>query len=84
MNEQPETGAETTGKFFTIVFEGEEIRLEKATWTGAELMERLGVPIEVGLVQVLEDGTLEPIKPDDVVELKPGRRVGRQPQFRRG
>lgn len=74
---------EGNGPFFTIDFEGEEIRLEKSTWTGAELMERLGVPLEVGLVQVV-DSTLVQIKPEDTVELKPGRRVGRQPEFKRG
>jgi hypothetical protein len=35
-------------------------------------------------VQILDDGTQRPIGPDDVIELKPGRRFKRRPRFQRG
>ena len=47
-------------------------------------MELGGIPLEVGLIQISEDGTEQQIKPDDVIELKPGRRFKRAPRFKRG
>ena len=47
-------------------------------------MELAGIPLEVGLLLCLDDGTQEQVEPDEVIELKPGRRFRKAPHFKRG
>ena len=75
---------ETGGKFFTIFIDGKEYPVEKSEMTGAEIMDLGGIPRELGLILVLEDGTQVQVKEDEVVELKPGRRFKKAPRFVRG
>jgi hypothetical protein len=77
-------GTETKGKFFTIFVDGKEFRLEQPTITGGEIMDLAGIPREVGLILILEDGTQVQVREDEVVELKPGRRFKKAPRFKRG
>jgi hypothetical protein len=78
------TQTEVRGKFYTLFIDDKEYHAEKPTMTGAEIMDLGGIPHEVGLVQILEDGSQIPVKETDVIELKPGRRFKKAPRFRRG
>ena len=75
---------EKRGPFFTFFVDGEEFQIGEETITGAEIMNLAGIPVEVGLLLCLEDGTQENVQPDQVIELKPGRRFRKAPQFKRG
>lgn len=77
-------GTEVRGKFFTFFVDGKEFHTEKPSLTGGEIMDMAGIPREVGLIQILEDGTQVQVKADDVIELKPGRRFKKAPRFVRG
>lgn len=77
-------GPKQTGKFFTFFVDDVEHRIDHSPATGAELMDIAGVPHDVGLVLLLEDGTQETIKPTDTIELEPGRRLKKAPRFKRG
>jgi hypothetical protein len=75
---------EKSGKFFTLFIDGKEYHVEKSEMTGAEIMDLGGIPRELGLILILEDGTQVQIREDEVVELKPGRRFKKAPRFVRG
>ncbi len=72
------------GKFYTFFVDGKEFHIHQPTITGGEIMDMAGIPREVGLVLIQEDGTLRNIPPDEVIELKPGRRFKKAPRFKRG
>lgn len=72
------------GQFFTVVVDGEEFQFDHGVVTGGEIMDLAGIPRDVGLIQILEDGTQIQIAIDDEIELKPGRRFKRAPRFIRG
>jgi len=75
---------ETRGKFYTLFIDGKEYHVDKSELTGAEIMDLGNIPYEVGLVQILEDGTQVQVRENDLVELKPGRRFKKAPRFVRG
>ena len=77
-------GTEVEGKFFTLIVDDQEFHIEESTITGGEIMDLAGIPREVGLIHVLEDGTQVQVGEDEVVELKPGRRFKKAPRFVRG
>ena len=77
-------GTEVEGKFFTVFVDDKEFHVEESTITGGEIMDLAGIPREVGLIHVLEDGTQVQVGEDEVVELKPGRRFKKAPRFVRG
>ena len=73
------------GKFFTLVVDGVEHRVEQPTITGAEIMDLAGIPREVGLILIEEDGTQRPFGADEVFTFEgPGRRFKKRPTFIRG
>jgi len=72
------------GKFYTLFVDDREFHIEQSTITGAQIMELAGIPVEVGLQLIEEDGTQRPIMPEEVIELKPGRRFKKAPRFKRG
>jgi hypothetical protein len=78
------TAMEVEGKLFTIFIDGKEAITEKSEYSGAEIMELGGIPKEVGLIMILEDGTQMQVREDEVIELKPGRRFKKAPRFIRG
>jgi hypothetical protein len=77
-------GTEIQGMFFTIFVDGKEFHLEQSMITGGEIMDLAGIPREVGLILILEDGTQIQVREDEVIELKPGRRFKKAPRFKRG
>lgn len=73
------------GKFFTYFVDDKEFRTEKNQITGGEIMDKAGIPREVGLIQILEDGTQQQVGEDEVIVFKgPGRRFKKAPRFKRG
>ena len=79
-----ETIESGTGEFFTFFVDGKEFRVDKPTLKGADIMTLAGIPSEVGLLLIEEDGTQRQVAPDEVFELEPGRRFKRAPRFKRG
>lgn len=77
-------GHEVGGKFYTLFIDDKEYHTEKSELTGAEIMDMGGIPHELGLLLVLEDGTQVQVREDEIIELKPGRRFKRAPRFVRG
>jgi len=72
------------GKFYTLFIDSKEYHVEKSELTGAEIMDLGGIPYELGLLLILEDGTQVQVREDEVIELKPGRRFKKAPRFIRG
>lgn len=72
------------GKFYTLFVDDREFHIEQSTITGAQIMALAGIPLEVGLQLIEEDGTQRPVMPEEVIELKPGRRFKKAPRFKRG
>lgn len=75
---------EQQGKFYTFFVDDQEFQIEEPTITGAEIMRLAGIPLEVGLNLIEEDGTQRGVPPEEVIELKPGRRFKKAPRFKRG
>jgi len=72
------------GKFYTLFIDDVEYHVDKPALTGKEIMDLGGIPYEVGLLLILEDGTQVQVAEDEVIELKPGRRFKKAPRFKRG
>lgn len=79
-----ETTTELRGKFFTLFVDGQEFHIEQQSITGREIMVLAGIPQETGLIEILEDGTQVQVNPDEVIDLRPGRRFKKAPRFVRG
>jgi len=71
-------------KFYTFFVDDGEFHVHEPTITGAQIMALAGIPLEVGLQLIEEDGTQRPVPPEEVIELKPGRRFKKAPRFKRG
>jgi hypothetical protein len=72
------------GPPYVIEVDGREFEVGRDEITGGEIMDLAGIPREVGLIQLLEDGTQQQVGVDEVIELKPGRRFKKRPRFQRG
>jgi hypothetical protein len=72
------------GPFYTFFVDDREFHIESETITGGAIMDLAGIPRDVGLILILDDGTQRAIPADELVELKPGRRFKRAPRFKRG
>ena len=72
------------GPFYTFFVEDREFHVSEPTITGGQIMDEAGIPREVGLLLILEDGTQQTVGVDEVIELKPGRRFRKAPRFKRG
>lgn len=79
---QPQAGG--GGKFFTIFVDDVEYHFDHEPVTGAEIMQRAGIPVSVGINVIEEDGTQRAVSPDEELDLKPGRRFKKAPRFKRG
>ncbi len=77
-------GTEVEGKFYTLFIDGKEYHVENRELTGAEIMDLGGIPYEVGLILIREDGTQVQVGEEELIELKPGRRFKKAPRFIRG
>jgi hypothetical protein len=72
------------GKFFTFFVDDREFTVHEAVITGARIMELADIPQLVGLILLEDDGTQRVVKPEEQIELKPGRRFKKAPRFKRG
>ncbi len=72
------------GPFYTFFVDDREFHVDQATISGAQIMDLAGIPREVGLVLLLEDGTQRAFGADETIELEPGRRFKKAPRFKRG
>jgi hypothetical protein len=72
------------GKFYTLFVDDREYHVTQEIITGGEIMDLAGIPRDVGLVLILEDGTQAGVAADEEIELKPGRRFKKAPRFKRG
>lgn len=72
------------GKFYTFFVDDREFTVHEPIIIGARIMELAEIPQEVGLVLLEDDGTQRVVKPDEQIELKPGRRFKKAPRFKRG
>ena len=75
---------EQKGPFYAVEVDGVEYDFDHEPVTGGEIMDKAGVPREVGLVQILEDGTQKAVTVDQEFELKPGKQFKKRPRFKRG
>ena len=71
-------------KFFTLLVDDTEYQVHEATLSGGQIMDLAGIPRDVGLVLIEDDGTQRTVPVDEVIELQPGRRFKRAPRFKRG
>lgn len=72
------------GKFYTFFVDDREFRVDEPVITGAAIMQLAGIPPEVGINLIEEDGTQRPVRADEEIELRPGRRFKKAPRFKRG
>jgi hypothetical protein len=77
-------GKDRGGPFYTFFVDDREFHVDQPTISGAEIMDVAGIPREVGLVLLLEDGTQRTFGADETIELEPGRRFKKAPRFKRG
>jgi len=81
---QSEIVQKVEGKFYTLFIDSKEYHTKKSELTGVEIMDMGGIPHELGLILILEDGTQVQVREDEVIDLKPGRRFKKAPRFVRG
>jgi hypothetical protein len=79
-----ETRIGQQAKSYTFFVDDRELHVPESHVTGAQIMVLAGIPQEVGLQLIEDDGTQRPVPPDEVVELKAGRRFKKAPRFKRG
>ena len=79
-----EKEVEQRGKVYTFFVDDREFQIREPSITGAQIMEMAGIPVEVGLNVIEEDGTQRPVGPGEEIELKPGHRFKKAPRFKRG
>jgi hypothetical protein len=72
------------GPSYTFFVDDKEFHVDEPTITGGEIMDLAGIPRDVGLILILEDGTQRQVLADEVIELQPGRRFKKAPRFKRG
>lgn len=86
VNEDAKTGEnkDQHGRFFTLFVDDREFHVEQAVISGAQIMNLAGIPRDVGVVLLLEDGTQRTFGADETIELEPGRRFKKAPRFKRG
>lgn len=75
---------EDHGPFYTFFVDDREFRVDEETITGGQIMDLAGIGREVGLMLITEDGTQRQVEPEEVIELRPGRRFKKAPRFKRG
>lgn len=72
------------GPFYTFFVDDQEFHIDHQTITGGQIMDLAGIPREIGLLMILDDGTQQAVAADEVIELEPGRRFKKAPRFKRG
>ncbi len=70
---------------FSFVVEEVEYTVDHPLITGGEIMDMAGIPRDVGLILICDDGTQEVVKAEQRLNLAELRgRFKRSPRFRRG
>jgi len=72
------------GKKYYFWVDGVEHIVQDESLTVAQIKEIGGVPADLPLLLLNEDGSEEALRDDMIIELKPGRRFARAPRFKRG
>jgi hypothetical protein len=72
------------GTVYTVEVDGTELQFDRTPVTARDIMAVAKIPVEQGMVEVLEDGTQRKVERDESFELDPGRRLKKRPRFRRG
>lgn len=82
---QEATGVHTEGRRVYIAFvDDQPYRFDHSPVSGREIMDAAGIPYEIGLIQILEDGSQQEVGLDEEVDLKTGHRFKKAPRFKRG
>jgi hypothetical protein len=72
------------GKFYVVFVDGVEYKFDHTPVTGGAIMDAAGVPHATGLLLINEDGSQTSVTVDEEIDLKPGQRFKKAPQFKRG
>jgi uncharacterized protein YabE (DUF348 family) len=74
----------TTKKMFTVEVDGRVLEFGTDSVTGLDIMQAAGIPVETGLLLLLEDGTQTQVRPEDTFDLEKDHRFKKRPRFKRG
>lgn len=77
-------GGKQHGTPFIFFVDDREFTVHQSTITGGQIMDLAGIPREIGLIEILADGTQQTVPADKVIELKPGQAFKKAPRFKRG
>ena len=69
---------------FTFFVDDRQFQVESETITGLEIMNLAGIPREVGLLFIAEDGSQVSVQPEEVITLERCKHFKKAPRFRRG
>lgn len=69
---------------YTFVVDDHEFEVNTTTITGGEIMEKAGIPPEVGLLMLLEDGTQRTVSIDEIISIETSHHFKKAPRFKRG
>jgi hypothetical protein len=72
------------GRCFTFFVDDQQFTVERPKVTGLEILNLAGIPLEVGLLLILDDGTQRIVEPNEVIHLANCRRFKKAPRFKRG
>ena len=69
---------------YTFMVDDHEFEVNTTTLTGGEIMEKAGIPREVGLLLLLEDGTQRTVAFDEITNIETSHHFKKAPRFKRG
>jgi hypothetical protein len=69
---------------YSYFVDGKEFFSSQAKISALEIMQTAGIPPEVGLIEIGDDGVQRSVGRDEVIDLKDGKRFRRPPRFKRG
>ena len=69
---------------FTFFVDDRQFEVAEPTITGQQIMNLAGIPREVGIVLILDDGTQQAVNPEQVIDLAKCKQFRKAPRFKRG
>ena len=69
---------------YTFFVDDRQFEVNKPTITGLEIMNLAGIPREIGILLILEDGTQQAVDPNQVIDLEKCKQFRKAPRFKRG
>lgn len=70
---------------YKFIVDNVEYQTQEKELTGSQIMDIAGIPHEVGIIQILEDGTQLQIGETDIISLKDSKhKFKTAPRFKRG